>query len=105
MSSADRDAVEAREDFWSMSGEFISRHHVAPREHLHAEKVIIHTSVKHFFDLTRQTKTDLDNSEENRIDDLRNIDRNRILSECWIGSTRFRILNHCPLQVHSWIDG
>ena len=34
VSEADRDAVEAGEDFWSMSGEFLYRHHVTPREQL-----------------------------------------------------------------------
>ena len=29
---ADRGAVEAREDFWSVSGDLIYRHHIMPRE-------------------------------------------------------------------------
>ena len=37
-SDADRDAVEAGEDFCSVSGEFIYRHHVTPREHLYVPK-------------------------------------------------------------------
>ena len=37
-SEADRDDMEAREDFCSMSGEFIYRHHVMFREHLHVPK-------------------------------------------------------------------
>ena len=35
VSEADRDAMEAREDFWSMSGEFIYDHHVVPSEQLY----------------------------------------------------------------------
>ena len=31
-SEDDSDAVEAREEFWSVSGEFLDRHHVMPRE-------------------------------------------------------------------------
>ena len=47
LSEAHRDAVEAREDFWSMSGEFIHRHQVMPREHVVcSERVIIPNSVK-----------------------------------------------------------
>ena len=38
-SEADRDAVEAREDFWSVSGFiFLNRHHVMHREQLHVPK-------------------------------------------------------------------
>ena len=32
ISEPDRDAVEAREDFWIMSGEFLYRNHVMSRE-------------------------------------------------------------------------
>ena len=35
VSEADRDAMEAREDFWSMSSEFIYDHHVVPSEQLY----------------------------------------------------------------------
>ena len=38
VSDADREAMEAREDFWSMSGECIYRHHVLPREQLYVPK-------------------------------------------------------------------
>ena len=31
-SEDDRDAVEAREEFWNVSGEFLDRHHVMPTE-------------------------------------------------------------------------
>ena len=38
ISEADRDAMEAREAFWSMSGDSICRHHVMPREQLYVPK-------------------------------------------------------------------
>ena len=34
ISEADCDGMEAKEDFMSMSGELIYRHHVMPTEHL-----------------------------------------------------------------------
>ena len=37
-SEADRDAMESREDFWNMSGELISRHHVMLPEQLYVPK-------------------------------------------------------------------
>ena len=38
ISEADRDAMEAREDFWSMSGDPVYRHHVTPRGQLYVPK-------------------------------------------------------------------
>ena len=35
-SQTTKDDAEARNDFWSMEGDFIYRHHVEPRVHLHA---------------------------------------------------------------------
>ena len=47
ISEADRDAMEAREDFWSISEKFIYRHHVTPGEQEYAPKrVITPNSVK-----------------------------------------------------------
>ena len=68
---ADRDAMEAREDFRSMSGEFLYRHHVMPRENVLQESSFS-IPLKHI-DVVRQTKTNLDNLEE-CINDLRIID-------------------------------
>ena len=38
ISEADREAVDAKEDVWSMSGDFTYRHHVVPREKLYVPK-------------------------------------------------------------------
>ena len=51
------DAGEAINDFWSMSGNFIHRHHVEPRvKTLLAERRIIPFSTK-IFDVSRTTQT------------------------------------------------
>ena len=79
MSDADRDAMEAREDFWNMSGESMYRHqHVMSREkklNVPAESSTP-TPLDHI-DIVRQTETSLDNLEGS-------------------GSSRFRILNKRP---------
>ena len=43
------DAVEATNDFWSMSGHFIFRHHVEPRVKLYSarEKIIPYSTKIH----------------------------------------------------------
>ena len=46
-SEADRDAMEAREDVWSMSGEFIYRHNVVPENNcMYRERSLFTNSVK-----------------------------------------------------------
>ena len=65
------DASEAINDFWSMSGNFIYRHHVKPRV---------------------TTQTNLDVKQERRIDDYWNIDGSRDLSDPWTGFTQFTLL-------------
>ena len=103
---ADRDAVEAMEDFWSMSGEFNDAYHVVPREQLYVPKESHHFRIpSKYLDVVSKQKTNLDKAEENSIDDSWNIDGNRILSESWSGSTRFRILRKHAPQGYSWVDG
>ena len=56
-------------------------------------------------DVVRQTKTDLDNSEESSIDDLWNSDEHKKnLSGSCIGSTRFRIQDKRPRKVYSKVE-
>ena len=73
------DASEARNDFWSMSGSFIFRHHVEPR-------VTLYSSREESFPIplkyivTRTVHTNLDGKQEMCIDDYWNIDGSRDLS-------------------------
>ena len=101
LSEADRDAVEAREYFWSC----LSPPSNAQRTIVRTERVIILNPVEVLltFD-SRQTKNNLDNLEESISDDLWNIDGTSILSASWSGSTRFRILGKRPPKVHLWVD-
>ena len=70
---ADRDAAEARKDFWSMSGElFIYRHHVMPREQWYVPKESSFPMPSKYMDVVRQIKTNPDNLEESSTDDLWN---------------------------------
>ena len=76
-----------------------------PRKQLYVPKESSFPIPSKYIVVARQTSTSLDNLEENSVDELRNIDGNRILSESWSGSTRFRILNKRPPQGYSWVGG
>ena len=56
-SEADRDALEARREFWTVSEEFSLRHHVMPREQLYVPKESSFAIVLKYMDVARQRKT------------------------------------------------
>ena len=80
------DAGEAINDFWSMSGSFIYRHHVEPRVKLYSPREELFPIPLKYIDVTRTTHTNLDVKQEKRIDDYWNIDGSRDLSDPWTGS-------------------
>ena len=63
------DASEAINDFWSMSGNFIYRHHVEPRVTLYSPREESFPIPLKYIDVTRTTHTNLDIKQEKRIDD------------------------------------
>ena len=73
------DAGEAMNDFWSMSGNFIFRHHVEPRVKLYSPREESFPIPLKYIDVTRTTHTNLDVKQEKRIDDYWNIDGSRDL--------------------------
>ena len=96
------DAGEARNDFWSMSGNFIYRHHVEPR-------VIFYSPTEESFpiplkhiDVSRTTQTNLDVMQDSRIDDYWNIDGSRDLSDSWTGFTQSTPLEEKPPDGYMW---
>ena len=86
------DAGEAINDFWSMSGNFIYRHHVEPRVKLYSPREESFPIPLKYIDVTRTTHTNLDVKQERRIDDYWNIDGSRDLSDFWTGFTQFPLL-------------
>ena len=63
------DAGEARNDFWSMSGNFIYRHHVEPRVKLYSPREESFPVPLKYIDVSRTTHTNLYVMQERRIDD------------------------------------
>ena len=76
-------------DFWSMSGNFIFRHHVEPRVKLNSPREESFPIPLKYIDVTRTTHTNFDVKPEKRFDDYWNIDGSRDLSDPWTGFTQF----------------
>ena len=70
-----RDSIEAMTHLWSVSGEFLDRHHVMIREQLCVPKESSFPILLNFVYRLETTNKNLDNI----IDDLWNIDGHRIL--------------------------
>ena len=96
------DAGEARNDFWSISGNFIYRHHVEPRVKLYSPREASFPVPLKYIDVSRTTETNWDVMQESRIDDYWNIDGSRDLSASWTGFTQFALLSEKPPEGHTW---
>ena len=99
------DAGEAINDFWSMSGNFIYRHHVEPRVKLYSPREQSFPISLEYIDVSRTTHTNLDVKQEKRIDDYWNIDGSRDLSDPWTGFTQFTLLEEKPPDGYMWSGG
>ena len=99
------DAGEAINDFWSMSGSFIYRHHVEPRVKLYSPREESFPIPLKYIDVTRTTHTNLDVKQEERIDDYWNIDGSRDLSDPWTGCTQFALLDEKAPDGYTWSWG
>ena len=95
------DAGEAINDFWSMSGHFIYRHHVEPRVALYSPREESFPIPLKYIDVSRTTHTNLDVKLEKRIDDYWNIDGSRDSSDPWTGFTQVTLLEKAP-DGYTW---
>ena len=98
-------AGEAINDFWSMSGNFIYRHHVEPRVKLYSPREESFPIPLKYIDTTSTTHTNLDVLQEKRIDDYWNIDGSRDLSDPWTGFTQFTLLEEKGPDGYMWSGG
>ena len=96
------DAGEAINDFWSISGNFMYRHHVEPRVKLYLPREESFFFPLKYIDVSRTTHTNLDVKQERRIDDYWNIDGSRDLSDPWTGFTHFTLLEEKPPEGYTW---
>ena len=96
------EAGEAIKDFWSMSGNFICRHHVEPRVQLYSPREESFPIPLKYIDVSRTARTNLEVMQERRIDDCWNIDGSGDLSDSWIGFTQFTLLEEKPPDGYIW---
>ena len=96
------DAGDARNDFWSMSGNFIYRHHVEPRVKLYSPREKSFPIPLKHIDVSRTTHTNLDVMQESRIDHYWNVDGSRDLSDPWTGFTQFTFLEEESPDGYIW---
>ena len=96
------DAGEAINVFWSVSGNFIYRHYVAPRVKLYSRREESFPIPLKYIDVSRTTRTNLDVMQERRIDDDWQIDGSRDLSDSWTGFTQFTLLDEKPPDGFLW---
>ena len=89
-------------DFSSIPGNFIYRHHVEPRVKLYSPREESFPIPLKYIDLSRTTHTNLDVKQEKRIDDYWNIDGSRDLSDPWTGFTQFTLLEEKPPNGYMW---
>ena len=99
------DAGEAKNDFWSMSGSFIYRHHVEPRVKLYSPREESFPIPPKYIDVSRTTHTNLDVKQEKRIDDYWNVDGSRDLSDPWTGFHSFTLLEEKAPDGYMWSGG
>ena len=95
-------ASEAINDFWSMSGNFIFRHHVEPRVKFYSPREESFLVPLKYIDVSRSTHTNLDVKQQSRIDDCWNIDGSRDLSGSWTGFTQFTLSSEKPPDGYMW---
>ena len=74
------DDAEVFNDFWSIEGDFVCRHQVEPRVHVHVPKEESFPIQLKYMYVTRMTHTNLDVLQESRIDDNWIVDVDRSLS-------------------------
>ena len=92
-------AGEAINDFWSMSGNFIYRHHVEPRVKLYSPREDSFPIPLKYIDVSRTTHSNLDVKQEKRIDHYWNIDGSQTLGQV---SHNLLFLEEKPPEGFMW---
>ena len=99
------DDAEAKNHFWSVTGDVIYPHHVEPRVKLYVPREESFPIRMKYIDVTRTTYTSLDVLLEKQIEDYWNVDGERELSDAWTGCTRFVLLKEkATRRIHMvWV--
>ena len=98
------DAGEAITDFWSMSGNFIFRHHVELSVKLYSPRRITPYSTEVHWCIQNYSYQFGCQARETRIDDYWNIDGSRDLSDPWTGFTQIGLLEETLPNGFLWSE-
>ena len=79
----------------------LSSSRCTPSQTVNAERRNISIPTK-YIDVTRTTHTSLDVMMEKHIEDYRNVDGEKELTDAWTGFTRFILLNEKPSDWYTW---
>ena len=92
--------------FWSMSGDFAYRHDVHRRK-LYIPGEAFFSVTLEYVDVTRQTRTSIDNTSEHTLNDYWNVESERevLLSEEWIRTARLQKLRVKLPEEFLWVEG
>ena len=97
-----RDDEEAKNDFWSITGDFVYRHHVEPRVKLYMPKEESFPVPLKYIDVTRNTSTSFDVLLKNISMITGTWMEKRELSDAWTNFTRFLLLFERPPDGKTW---
>ena len=97
-----RDDAEAKNDFWSMSGNFIYRHHVVPRVKLYMPREESYPIPLKYIDVTRNTHTSLDVLLERKYRWLLERGWRKRIVRCMDRLHKIHLLNERPPDGFSW---
>ena len=94
-------------DFWTVSGHALVRHHRTPRSRMFEPTETSDCPVPlKYVDVTRFTKTDLEvQSEISTYDTWLPGEAQRELSAPWTGKTKFDLIRQIPPPGHTYVDG
>ena len=96
------DAMDGNEDYWTLNKSVLIRHHVEPRTKLFTLKEAQPPIPPRFIDVVRYTTTDLDAACESFIQDIWVEESDRELSDSWVGTTSFDLIQLQPPRGYHW---
>ena len=89
-------------DFWSISENFIYRHHVMDREKVFVPRDDAFPILLTYIDVVQHTRTNLDVLQESKLDENWNVEGETQLSRSWKGFTRCTFLDERSTSRHRW---
>ena len=94
---------ENGKDFWSMSGYFMYPYHEVHRTELNIPDETTVSILLKYVDVMRQTRTSIESVSKQSLNEYWNDEKEVLLSEEWIGTTRFQMLRTKLPKGCTWV--